>query len=254
MDKEVKKYWDLSSEGYNDGVCAEYTDKKQFGYWFGAIESIFGKNKGLDVLDIGTGPGFLATVLSSLGHKASGVDFSEEMLKYARENAINQKHDIHFFSGDACNLHSIEDNALDGVISRNVIWALDDPLVAFKEWNRIVKPGGKVVVICGKHNASGIHGLRKLWRFLNWRIVYLTEGDKPWKSPHSLMDDSVHVLPLKDKDRPYEDIQLLKQAGLNVVEVRRNIQKDFRTLASWLKQGYWGETFMIIAEKEIDIN
>lgn len=249
MENAVKKYWDISSEDYNKCVYSEFQDEKQLTFWKTMLNSILGKKSGMKIIDIGTGPGFIATVLKEIGHEATGLDGSDEMLKFAKENARKRGLDINFIKGDACDLQIFEDECFDAVISRNVVWTLPNLAQAFKEWQRIVKPGGRVIAICGKYNATGIHGLRRIWRFLGWRLVYLTEGRKPWKSFHTEEDDKVHELPLKNKKRPDEDIKLMEEAGLKVIEVKRNIQNDFRSFLNWLKYGFWGETYIIVAEK-----
>ena len=41
----------------------------------------------LQVLDVGTGPGFFAIILTEMGYRVTAVDYTASMLKAAKENA-----------------------------------------------------------------------------------------------------------------------------------------------------------------------
>ena len=47
--------------------------------------------KGLDILDLGCGPGLYCEKLAQLGHRVTGVDFSENSISHARESAERNK-------------------------------------------------------------------------------------------------------------------------------------------------------------------
>ena len=42
---------------------------------------------------------------------------------------------------------SFEDNTFDLLINRNVTWTLYDPEKAYKEWYRVLKPGGRLLIL-----------------------------------------------------------------------------------------------------------
>ena len=54
--------------------------------WSAVIDGVLSHKTGLDVLDIGTGPGFFPIIMSKLGHRVTGVDSSVTMLDEAKEN------------------------------------------------------------------------------------------------------------------------------------------------------------------------
>lgn len=66
------------------------------------------------------------------------------MLAEARKNAVHYGVDIDFRRMDAQKL-DFEDGIFDLVISRNVLWNLEQPEQAYREWLRVLKPNGTVM-------------------------------------------------------------------------------------------------------------
>jgi demethylmenaquinone methyltransferase/2-methoxy-6-polyprenyl-1,4-benzoquinol methylase len=97
---------------------------------------------GSKVLDVATGTGDLAIEAASRGAEVIGSDFSEGMLERARVKAPA----IAFEQGDALAL-PYDDNAFDaatvGFGARNFA----DLEQGLREMTRVVRPGGKVVVL-----------------------------------------------------------------------------------------------------------
>src|SRR5688572_27625175 len=93
-------------------------------------------------LDVATGTGDLAVELASRGASVVGMDFSEGMLELARKKAP----DIAFEAGDAQALKYDDasfDAATVGFGARN----FGHLSVGLSEMARVVKPGGRVVVL-----------------------------------------------------------------------------------------------------------
>jgi arsenite methyltransferase len=105
--------------------------------------------KGDIVLDLGSGAGFdvflAAKKVGNVG-KVIGVDFSEEMIKKAKNNAKKYNYEnVEFRLGDIEQL-PIEDNSVDLIISNCVINLAPDKDKVFKEAFRVLKKGGKIFV------------------------------------------------------------------------------------------------------------
>jgi demethylmenaquinone methyltransferase / 2-methoxy-6-polyprenyl-1,4-benzoquinol methylase len=93
-------------------------------------------------LDVATGTGDLAIALRARGAEVVGVDFSEGMLEIARRKAP----EIDFRAGNALALNFADDEfdaATVGFGARN----FDDLDRGLAEMARVVKPGGRVVVL-----------------------------------------------------------------------------------------------------------
>jgi demethylmenaquinone methyltransferase/2-methoxy-6-polyprenyl-1,4-benzoquinol methylase len=93
-------------------------------------------------LDVATGTGDLAIALRDRGAEVVGVDFAEKMLEIARQKAPG----IDFRTGNALAL-DFSDNEFDaatvGFGARN----FDDLDRGLSEMARVVRPGGRVVVL-----------------------------------------------------------------------------------------------------------
>lgn len=76
------------------------------------------------------------------------MDWSEPMLERARQKAKSRGRDISFRMGDAENTMEPDDH-YDVVVNRHLVWTLVDPAAAFREWLRVLKPGGRVLIVDG---------------------------------------------------------------------------------------------------------
>ncbi|MFN8632963.1 MAG: class I SAM-dependent methyltransferase [Chloroflexota bacterium] len=103
-----------------------------------------------DVLDVGTGTGFLAQLIAELGHRATGVDLSEGMLGEARAKAaaLPDERRPALLVGDAHD-PPLPPASQDAIVSRHVLWTLRDPALALKNWSALLRPGGLLVIIDG---------------------------------------------------------------------------------------------------------
>ena len=87
--KENERYWADRAEGYCQVNIDELRSNKKL-EWIDIIKSnapVFAGDRRLKVLDIGCGPGFFSIILASAGYDVTAVDYTEEMLNKARENA-----------------------------------------------------------------------------------------------------------------------------------------------------------------------
>ncbi len=94
-------------------------------------------DKGMDVLDVCTGPGMLARAALKRGARAVGLDFSGGVIKIARRNVPGAE----FQEGDAQAL-PFSPNSFDAVMCGYGIIHVPDPQKALSEMHRVLKPGG----------------------------------------------------------------------------------------------------------------
>jgi SAM-dependent methyltransferase len=115
--------------------------------WIRAIEQVLPPQPS-DVLDVGTGTGFLALIASQLGHRVIGLDLSGAMLAEARMKAHRRGLKVTFRVGDAV-LPPFDEMSLDVIVCRHLLWTLREPEVALRNWLRLLRPSGRVVLIDG---------------------------------------------------------------------------------------------------------
>jgi SAM-dependent methyltransferase len=101
-----------------------------------------------DVLDVGTGTGFMAIRAHELGHRVTAVDLSDDMLAVARRAAAAMDGAPSFSVGDAI-APAFPSGSFDAVMNRHLLWTLTDPAMALRNWHALLRPGGVLVVIDG---------------------------------------------------------------------------------------------------------
>jgi SAM-dependent methyltransferase len=93
---------------------------------------------GMRLLDVACGPGYVAQAARSLGAEPTGVDFSAEMIRLARE----RNSDIKFLEGDAQAL-DFEDKRFDVVLMNFGLLHLPNPEAALAEAYRVLRSPGR---------------------------------------------------------------------------------------------------------------
>ncbi len=154
--EKIRAFWDNSHQNY-DAVAAHGVHSEiEKEMWRKGMTTLMGPEKNLKILDIGTGTGFLALLLAKMGYNVTGADWAASKILQAKEKATSSNIAVQFQVQDAEKL-SLESNVFDAVVSRHVIWTLSDPYAAAREWVRVTKPGGKVIVDIprmGSHSGS----------------------------------------------------------------------------------------------------
>lgn len=111
-----------------------------------ALGEIVGPNVG-DFLDIGTGTGRMLELFAPAARRAIGFDLSREMLGYAR-SALEQAglSNCQVRLGDMYGL-PLGAHAADTILYHQVLHFADDPAAAIAEGARLLRPGGRLVVV-----------------------------------------------------------------------------------------------------------
>ena len=147
--EENKTYWTKRAPGYSEVVEQELISQQK-DKWNAVlsreIQSHFSerRDRPLKVLDIGTGPGFFALLLAEQEYEVTAIDLIPEMLEEAKRHAGKNADSIRFIEMNAETL-LFEDCCFDLVTSRNLTWNLPHPETAYREWTRVLKPGGLMI-------------------------------------------------------------------------------------------------------------
>ncbi len=106
---------------------------------------------GQTVADYGCGPGYLSVELARRVGTAGQVqafDINADFVKRTRDRVaaegLSERVTVTHLQGD---MLPLGDDSLDRLVIKNVMVYVDDPLASFREFLRVVKPGGKVHAI-----------------------------------------------------------------------------------------------------------
>jgi arsenite methyltransferase len=121
--------------------------------------------EGEGVLDIGSGPGLLArNMAASVGRngRVCAIDISEDMLAMSRKRCVEQSW-TEFQRTDATCL-PYPDCSFDAAVSTQVYEYVVDIPVVLAELHRVVRPGGRVVVLDTDYGSLVIHSETRMER------------------------------------------------------------------------------------------
>ncbi|WP_105430573.1 metalloregulator ArsR/SmtB family transcription factor [Neorhizobium sp. T6_25] len=99
------------------------------------------------LLDLGTGTGWILQLLSNIYRRAVGIDASRDMLSVARSNLDKAgivKASVRH--GDILNL-PLEGQDFDLITVHQVLHFLDQPELAIAEAARVLRPGGRLLIV-----------------------------------------------------------------------------------------------------------
>ena len=172
-----------------DESLTEYYSRMAKRYMQFPVKRVLSRIKAMGIerglaLDVGTGPGiFPLGIAASLPElKFLGIDLSPAMIQTAQANARERglEHRVHFQIGSAYAL-PLPDKSVDLVLCVHTMHHLEDPLAFFNEAARVLKQGGKYVIVDLRRDAP-----KPLAIFFNllWRLFIREERarDGLWNS------------------------------------------------------------------------
>lgn len=148
---EVKQRWQAKASDYFSRNAASWDEIRSLHAPDKAVEQavlkLVGTRPFQSMLDLGTGTGRLLEILSPLYRRGVGIDMSREMLAVARSN-LDRAGVAHaqVRQGDIF-APPVGRDSFDLITIHQVLHYLDDPGRAIKESARLLRPGGKMVVV-----------------------------------------------------------------------------------------------------------
>ena len=110
--------------------------------------------KGSSVLEVAPGPGYFSIELAKLGSYAiTGLDLSRTFVKIATRKAEEAGVRVDFRQGSASNM-PLQKDSFDFLLCRAAFKNFANPVGALQEMCRVLKPGGRGLIIDLKRNAS----------------------------------------------------------------------------------------------------
>jgi len=203
-------------------------------------------SSGEKIVDIGCGCGAtsfdMALNVGSHGH-VKGIDISEPILQEARSRAqLHKYHKVQnivtFEQADAQN-HQFDSSTFDVIFSRFGVMFFDDPVTAFVNIRKALKPGGRLGFVC-------------------WQ----TAKNNQWVSvPLNVVAEHMPLPPPADESGPFSlgDIDRLQRilfdAGYSNIEINKyevpfNIGSNLYEAVSFITQ--IGPVSAVISQPDVD--
>lgn len=109
---------------------------------------------GARVLEVAPGPGYFAIELAKLGrYEILGLDISKTMVEIACRNASRAGVSVDFHHGSASDI-PFADEQFDMLFCRAAFKNFTEPIRALQEMYRVLKPGGRALIIDLRRDAS----------------------------------------------------------------------------------------------------
>ena len=106
------------------------------------------------VLEVAPGPGYLAIELAKLGgYRITGLDISQTFVEIAQKNAAQAGVQVDFRRGNASGM-PFKHDSFDFLLCRAAFKNFSEPLAALREMHRVLKPGGRALIIDLRKDAS----------------------------------------------------------------------------------------------------
>lgn len=212
----VAHYWSHRAGGFETQRLHEYESGKRE-RWLAEFRKYLPKGRPLRILDIGTGTGFFACLLAAEGHETLGIDLTPDMIAHAEHMSAVLGVDARFEMMDA-EEPRLEPGSFDALVTRNLTWTLPHVDKAYREWYRLLKPGGVLINFDADYCRA------------------LEDGDEvrlPENHAHRLVTEELRQeneaitmeVGAYQQPRPQWDVQLLAEAGFDRILVDMGVYR-----------------------------
>jgi ubiquinone/menaquinone biosynthesis C-methylase UbiE len=152
--EQVAAYWNRRAAQFDEDFGHGIRTLAERAAWDRILDFVLPVGGGrLETLDIGCGTGFLSLELAFRGYRVTGVDFAPAMVAQARKKAAKCRVSITFQEADAEQL-PFAGGCFDIAVGRHLLWTLPHPEQVMDEWVRVLRPGGRLIIVESRADIS----------------------------------------------------------------------------------------------------
>ncbi|MFC8229536.1 trifunctional class I SAM-dependent methyltransferase/NUDIX hydrolase/VOC family protein [Streptomyces sp. NPDC057287] len=148
--------WDAAADSFDEEPDHGLLDPVVRSAWARRMETWLPAARSA-VLDLGCGTGSLSLLVAGQGHRVTAVDRSPRMVEQARAKLAGTGTEV--LVGDAGH-PPVGKQRFDVILARHTVWLLPDPAAALRHWFSLLRPGGRLVLIEGVWNGTGLSAAR----------------------------------------------------------------------------------------------
>lgn len=207
---EIIEYWNARAENFDRSPGHGISPGAERTAWQTLVTARLGALAGREVLELASGTGEFTSLLLGAGARVTGLDLSPGMLAKARAKVPQAR----LFIGDAENTREAPES-YDAVVCRHLVWTLTDPVQAFSDWFRVLRPGGRLLIVDGDWVRQSLPGRIRLALGRGWMRLF---GPPPEKIDWAANDSIMRQVHFRDGLRPGPLAALLEGTGFAGIE------------------------------------
>ena len=207
LKQRMEAYWTQRADDFSQQRLKEFEGKRH-DLWMKELEKYIPMDRSLDILDIGTGPGFFAALLASRGHHVTGIDLTPDMIRAAKKMSGHLGIHADFYVMDAEKPEFVPES-FDVIVSRNLTWTLPHMDKAYQAWYKLLRKDGFMV------NFDGDYCREKPMEVSSANHAHEDLSAEMVEEYECLKADLRNV----QRPRPQWDQELLKAVGFSKIQV-----------------------------------
>ncbi len=176
------------------------SDIKENDFLLREVMSWFKEIKGINILDVGCAKGRFVKTLYEKGTIISGIDITKNFIIMAKKKVPR----ANLVSANAIEI-PFKNNFFDGILCIEVIEHIPDTEKVIIEMLRVLKPGGKIIII-----DKNIFSLHFKYLIPTWLYKRIQEKRGKWMYPDNF--------PFKEKYFSYSEINKILKKYCSVVD------------------------------------